>query len=102
MEFWDGPPDATRSETAGVVGLLLSDVRSAGAQYWIIRLRQDESFVGVCDLSEIRNGESADAGFMVLRKFWGLGFGSEVISCLLTHAKTLGLKLVTARIHCGN
>jgi ribosomal-protein-alanine N-acetyltransferase len=102
MEFWDGPPDATRSETAAVVGLLLADVDSGAAKYWTIRLRLDESFVGVCDLSEIRDGESADVGFMLLRKFWSLGFGREVVSCLLTHAKALGLKLVTARIHCEN
>jgi RimJ/RimL family protein N-acetyltransferase len=102
MEFWDGPQDATRSETAAVVGLLLADVNSGAAQYWTIRLRQDESFVGVCDLSEIRDGESADVGFMLVREFWNLGFGREVVTCLLAHAKSLGLKLVTARIHCGN
>lgn len=102
MEFWDGPPDATRSDTAAVVGLLLADVDSGTAKHWTIRLRQDDSFIGVCDLSEIRNGESADVGFMLLRKCWRMGFGKEVVYCLLTQAKALGLKFVTARIHCGN
>jgi RimJ/RimL family protein N-acetyltransferase len=102
MEFWDGPPDTTCSETTAVVGLLLADVHSGAAKYWTIPLRQDESFVGICDLSEIRDGESADVGFMLLRKLWGSGFGQEVVRCLLTHAKSLGLRLVTARIHSGN
>ena len=102
MEFWDAPPDATCSETAAIVDLLLADVLSGAAKYWTILLRSHESFVGVCDLSEIRNGESADLGFMLLRKYWGLGLGNEVVSCLLEFAKSFALKLVTARIHAGN
>jgi RimJ/RimL family protein N-acetyltransferase len=31
-----------------------------------------------------------------------LGFGCEVVRCLLAHAESLGLKSVTARIHSGN
>ena len=102
MEFWDGPPDATRSETIAIVDILLSEVLSGAARYWTIRLGHDGSFAGVCDLSEIRNGESADIGFMLLRSCWGLGFGNEVVGRLLEFAKSLGLKLVTARIHAGN
>ena len=102
MEFWDGPPDAMLSETIAIIDILLSDVRSGAARYWTIRLGQDDSFAGVCDLSEIRNGESADIGFMLLRKFWGVGFGNEVVGCLLEFAKSLSLTLVTARIHVGN
>ena len=102
MEFWDAPPDATWSDTLAVVDLFLSDVRSGTAKYWAIRRRGDESFVGVCDLSEIRSGESADIGFMLVRRHWGVGFGGEVVSCLMEFAKSAGLKLITARIHCGN
>lgn len=102
MEFWDGPPDATPSETIAIVDILMSDVRSGTARLWTIRLVHDGSFAGVCDLSEIRNRESADIGFMLLRKFWGMGFGNEVVGCLLGFAKSLGLTHVTARIHAGN
>jgi ribosomal-protein-alanine N-acetyltransferase len=102
MEFWDGPPDAIPSETAAIVDLLLADVQSGTAKYWAIVLRQDDSFIGVCDLSEIRESVSSDLGFMLLRKFWGFGFGREVVRCLLTYAKSLGLKSVTARIHSEN
>jgi hypothetical protein len=74
MEFWDAPPDATWSETLAAVDLFRSDVYSGAATYWTIRRRGDESFVGVCDLSEIRSGESADIGFMLVRTHWGMGF----------------------------
>lgn len=102
MEFWDGLPDATRSETIATVDILLSEALSGASRYWTIRLGNNGTFAGVCDLSEIRNGESADIGFMLLRNFWGLGFGKEVVGCLLEFAKCLGLKRVTARIHAGN
>jgi ribosomal-protein-alanine N-acetyltransferase len=102
MAFWDGRPDTTRAETSAIVGLWLDDVASGAAEYWTIRLRTDESFVGVCDLSEIRDGQSADAGFMLLRRCWGSGFGSEAVRCLLSYARSIGLRVVTARIHHQN
>jgi ribosomal-protein-alanine N-acetyltransferase len=102
MAYWDGPPDANPAETAAVTELLLAEMRSGTSIYWAIRVREDETFIGVCDLSEIRHGESADVGFMLLRKFWGLGFGGEVVRCLLSCGKSLNLKVVTARIHSGN
>jgi [ribosomal protein S5]-alanine N-acetyltransferase len=102
MAYWDGPPDENPAQTAAVTELLLAEMRSGTCIYWAIRLRADETFVGVCDLSEIRHRESADVGFMLLRKFWGRGFGGETIHCLLSHAKSLSLKFVTARIHSGN
>ena len=102
MAFWDGPPDAAPSETVTIVEFLLADVLHGTAQYWSARLQHDASFVGVCDLSEIREGETADIGFMLLRRFWGLGFGSEMVCSLLVHAAYVGLKTVSARIHSGN
>jgi [ribosomal protein S5]-alanine N-acetyltransferase len=102
MAFWDSPPDTTRSETAAIVELLLAEVRLGTAQYWCARLQQDPGFVGICDLSEIRGGETADIGFMILRRFWGMGFGNEIVRRLLAHATSLGLKRILARIHTGN
>jgi [ribosomal protein S5]-alanine N-acetyltransferase len=102
MAYWDGPPDANPAETAAVTERLLAEMRSGTSIYWAIRVREDETFVGVCDLSDIQHGESADVGFMLLRKFWGRGFGGEIIRCLLSHAKSLSLRYVTARIHSGN
>jgi ribosomal-protein-alanine N-acetyltransferase len=102
MAFWDGPPDSAPSETAAIVEFLLAEVLHGTAQYWSARVQHDASFVGVCDLSEIQEGATADIGFMLLRRFWGLGLGSEIVCSLLLHAASLGLKTVSARIHSGN
>jgi RimJ/RimL family protein N-acetyltransferase len=39
---------------------------------------------------------------MLLRKLWGLGLGGEVIRCLLSQARSLGFRSLTARIQSGN
>ena len=67
MAFWDGPPDTSPSQTAEVIKTLSEEVRGGTALHWAARLRSDGSMVGACDLSEIRNGESADIGFLLLR-----------------------------------
>ena len=102
MAHWDGPADADSAETAMVIQVLLNEMQSEASMHWTIRLRAAGTFVGVCDLSEIRREESADLGFMLVRRFWGLGFGSEAARCLLSRAKSLGLKTVSARIHSTN
>jgi [ribosomal protein S5]-alanine N-acetyltransferase len=102
MAFWDCPADASPSVTATIVEHMLRDVASGTAEYWTLRLRSDESFVGLCDLSEIQPHESADIGFMFVRRFWGLGLAQEAVACVLEHARVLGLKTVLARIHSQN
>ena len=102
MLHWDAPPDSSADETAQVIGYFLAEMSAGTSMYWAIRLRQDQAFIGVCDLSEIRAGESADIGFMLVRRFWGLGFGGEIVRCLLSAAQSLSLKTVTARIHSEN
>ncbi len=102
MAFWDWPPDASPAATAAIVEQLLRDVASGGAHVWTVRLRSDDSFVGLCDLSEIQAPNSADIGFMLARRFWGLVLAQEVVACLLEQARTLGLESVHARIHSEN
>jgi ribosomal-protein-alanine N-acetyltransferase len=102
MAFWDWPQDVNPAETALIVEQLLRDNASGGAVYWTVRLRSDQSFVGLCDLSEIRAQESAHIGFMFARRCWGFGFAREALVRVLEQARTLGLKSVHARIHSAN
>jgi RimJ/RimL family protein N-acetyltransferase len=101
MAFWDAPQDATHLETTSVLERLLAEMENGTAQHWSARLQKDASFVGVCDLSDIRS-DTADIGFMLLRKFWGLGFGSEIVHSLVVHAESLGVRTLSARIHSAN
>ena len=102
MAFWDWPPDASTAETATIVDSLVAEVQSGAAECWAVRLRDEPALVGLCDLSDIRPAESADAGFMIARRFWGQGFGLEIVNFLLGQAGALGLNIITARIHREN
>jgi ribosomal-protein-alanine N-acetyltransferase len=101
MAFWDGPPDDNPGVTAAVIEQFLEDVGSGDACYLTVRLRNGV-FAGLCDLSELRAGVSADIGFMFARRLWGTGLAFEAVTSVLAHALTLRLKSVRARIHRNN
>ena len=102
MAFWDWPADASPAVTAAIVEQMLQDVASGDAYYWTVRLRSDASFVGLCDLSDVQAHASVDIGFMLARRFWGVGPAQEAIACVLDQARALGLKSVRARVHSAN
>jgi len=102
MRFWDWPHDETPAETEFVIKQFLAEMRIGQASYWTVRLRADESFVGLCDLSDIQPTESADIGFMLVRRSWGQGLVGETVACLISYARAAGLRIVRARIHADN
>jgi RimJ/RimL family protein N-acetyltransferase len=101
MAFWDWPHDASPTVTATVVEQMLRAMASGEACYSTIRLRSDGTFVGLCDLSEIR-ATRADIGYMLVRRFWGMGLAREAVACILEQARLLGLKSLRARTHSEN
>jgi RimJ/RimL family protein N-acetyltransferase len=101
MAFWDWPADDNPAVTAAIVEQFLADMGSGDACYWTARLN-DGAFAGLCDLNELRAGESADIGFMFVRRLWGMGLAFEAVTSVLAHARTLSLKSVRARIHSSN
>jgi ribosomal-protein-alanine N-acetyltransferase len=102
MAFWDWPADPRPEVTAAVVEEMLRESRSGRAKYWTLRFRADRAFVGLCDLSELRPGDSADIGFMLVRRRWGQGLAQEAVSWLLGHAHDIGLTSVHARVAADN
>ena len=62
----------------------------------------DRTFVGLCDLSELRPEKSADLGFMLMRRHWGQGLAQEAVTAVLAFAQQLGLRSAHARVHEDN
>jgi hypothetical protein len=58
MGHWDAPPDANPAETAAVIDLLLAEAERGTAMYSAIQPRDEGTFIGVCDLSDIQRGDS--------------------------------------------
>jgi RimJ/RimL family protein N-acetyltransferase len=98
MSFWDWPADSNPEITRAMIVQMLAEVDAGRAVYWTIRLLDDRSFVGVCDLGELGPSQSADLGFMLARRWWGLGLAREAIASVLEHARALGITSVHARV----
>jgi RimJ/RimL family protein N-acetyltransferase len=99
MAFWDWPADPNPDVTRAVVADMLHEVSAGHAKYWTLRLRADGTFVGLCDLSDLRHGDSADVGFMLARRHWGQGLAQEAVVAVLGHAREIGLTTIYARVH---
>jgi RimJ/RimL family protein N-acetyltransferase len=101
MAFWDWPLDASLEDTKGAAEFMLSDVERQEAIYWTARLKSDNGFVGVFDLSELLS-EAADLGFMIVRQLEGRGYAFEAAARVVAEARERGLRSLKARIHAGN
>lgn len=102
MAYWDWPADPDPDATKAVVAELIRDMSAGHALHWTLRFRSDGAFVGLCDLSELSAGDSADIGFMLVRRRWGQGLAYEAVMALVEHAREIGLRALHARVHDGN
>ena len=102
MAYWDWPADPDPDATMAVVAGMIRNVSAGHAKYWTLRYRSDDAFVGLCDLGELSAGDSADIGFMLVRRHWGQGLAYEAVMALVEHAREIGLRALHARVHDGN
>jgi len=103
MAFWDMPESDEPDLIARVVEGQIEEMAAGRAVYWSMRALADDSFLGVCDLSEIdRRHHRAEVGFMLGREAWGQGYAQEAMQAVLAYAATHGLRRLLARTHLGN
>ena len=102
MKYWDWPHDRSPNVTSSVVETMLREIAAEEAHYWTLRLKANGSFVGLCDLSDLEAGSSAEVGFMLAKEFWGQGLAQETIGALMEQARALKFTSLTARIHSNN
>ncbi len=79
--------------TVAVVAEMIREASTGHAKYWALRLRSDRTFVGLCDLSELRPGDSADIGFMLVRRHWDQGLAQEAVMAVLEYAREIGSQI---------
>lgn len=103
MAFWD----MAESDDPDLIARIVEGQVEAMAQgrevYWTLRTLAEDTFVGVCDLSEIdRRHHRAEVGFMLGRDAWGQGYAYEAMQAVLAYAATHGMRRLVARTHLGN
>jgi ribosomal-protein-alanine N-acetyltransferase len=104
MAFWDVPEIDDIGLTRAIMEAQIRDIDLGRALYWAMIRREDDAFVGCCDLSEIdRWHRRAEVGFMVDKPFWRGGYAFEAMEAVIGHAaRGLNLKRLSARTHLGN
>lgn len=103
MAYWDSAEVDDPDLVADIIAAEIRDVDRGLAWYWSLREIAGETYVGVCDISDIDwRHHRADVGFMLSRDAWGQGYALEAMRTVITHAAAEGLQRLTARTHAGN
>ncbi|MBX3479157.1 MAG: GNAT family N-acetyltransferase [Caulobacter sp.] len=103
MAHWDvaeiDDPDIVDQILAGQI-LAMAEEK---AFYWAMRLTQDGTFLGLCDLSDIDwRHHRAEVGFILGKDSWGQGYAYEAMQAVLNFAVTQGVQRLWARTLVGN
>ena len=94
----------TREETLTELTDLIIRYDQPGNDFWVwaVARREDIAFVGTCALIVNEAGEQ-EIGYRCLRKFWGNGYGMEMILGLNAYAfDELGLESLAAYVFSDN
>lgn len=103
MAHWDvaaiEDPDVVEQMLAGQVEAMAGDK----AFYWAMRLTAEQTFLGLCDLSDIDwRHHRAEVGFLLGKDSWGQGYAYEAMQAVMNFAVTQGIQRLWARTQVGN
>ncbi len=85
----------TESEYREYLDAKLEEVQQGKGYYWIVRLADDETFVGAINLNPSRSNNRMQLGFQFKRQFWGQGFAYETAKIALDYGVQIaGLKTI--------
>jgi ribosomal-protein-alanine N-acetyltransferase len=103
MAFWDIPEVDDPDIVTAILESQVAAMAAGKACHWTIRTLADDSFVGVCDLSEIDpRRHSAEVGFMLGRDSWGQGYALEAMRAVMAYAASNNIRRLLARTQLGN
>lgn len=103
MAHWDVEAIEDPDLVEAFVASQVEEVAGGAGWYWSMRLTADQTFLGVCDLSDVDwRHKRAEVGFMMGKDAWGQGYAWEAMTSVLAFAAGQGLKRLTARTHVGN
>ncbi|KTC80107.1 MULTISPECIES: GNAT family N-acetyltransferase [Legionella] len=82
--FPDGTQD--REQTKRRITQIMSLYGDKGLPGFVIFNKVTHEFIGRCGFGPIETGE-IEVGYLIVRKFWGMGYASEALEALLEWSK---------------
>lgn len=67
----------SREEYVAFLNKKLHEIKTGTGHYWVVRLLEDNSFIGAINLTPIPNSERIQIGWQFKRKYWGQGYAYE-------------------------
>lgn len=52
--------------------------------YWVVRLKDDNTFVGLISLDLYHDGVSTEISYQILPEYWGYGYGTEIVQKVIS------------------
>lgn len=82
---------------------LIARLESGTQLYWIIRHASDNEFIGSVSLDLHHDGINIEISYLLLPKWWGQGYATEVVRRVIEHAFIdLGLSKLVAETQTTN
>ncbi|MFK5879577.1 MAG: GNAT family N-acetyltransferase [Flavobacteriaceae bacterium] len=78
----------------------LYNVKNNDFFIYAIERKEDRAFVGSVAL--VKDGVDDEIGYRFLEKYWGLGYGSEIVKGLVDYCKKSGFKKLVAYVAVEN
>lgn len=82
--FPDGVQD--REQTKKRIKEFMTFYKERGLPCFVVFDKVSKEFLGRCGFGPIETGE-VEVGYLIVRKFWGMGYASEALSSLLDWSK---------------
>ncbi|WP_078544504.1 GNAT family N-acetyltransferase [Litchfieldia alkalitelluris] len=75
----------------------------ADSYYWAVNEKAMKEFIGLVSLNPHHNGESVEISYQFLPKWWGKGYGKEVVNKIIEFAfEKLNLSELVAETQAAN
>lgn len=72
-------------------------------RFWVIRLKQNNAFIGIISLETHHNGIDTEVSYMLLPEWWGQGYAQETVQPVINYALSgIGLPRIIAETQVAN
>ncbi len=100
--LWDDKP-VTVDMVNAIVTTSDRDFKRAGFGIWAVRLKGEQSLIGMCGLRQVRNSEAVEILYSLRPRYWHNGFATEAAHAILRYGfERIGLEDIVASYDFAN
>lgn len=87
MRYWSYPAWTERTQAEEYLARVRRERKMNALYPWAVVQKNNDQLIGTCTLFHLRKEHGCTAlGYALAHDYWGQGYGSEVVSCVLGYA----------------